>query len=115
MSHWMDARIDSLPVIGVAVKPGLSVGTTKPRIPSSVAAQMIATSAIEASPIHLFAPDNTQSEPSRVARVAMLAGSLPAVGSVSPKQPINSPAAIPGSHRLLCSSEPNFEIALIAR
>ncbi len=44
----------------------------------------------------------------------MLAGSLPAVGSVSPKQPISSPAAIPGSHRCFCSSEPNFAIALIA-
>jgi hypothetical protein len=114
-SHWTDARIDSLPVIGVAVKPRLSVGTTNPRIPSSVAAQMIATSAIEASPIHRFAPESTQLEPSRTARVAILAGSLPAVGSVSPKQPISSPAAMPGSHRCLCSSDPNLEIALIAR
>ena len=44
----------------------------------------------------------------------MLAGSLPAAGSVSPKQPMTSPAAMPGSHHAFCSSEPNFEIALIA-
>ena len=36
----------------------------------------------------------------------MLAGSLPAVGSVSPKQPISSPLAMPGSHCCFCSSEP---------
>ena len=75
---------------------------------------MIATSAIEASPIQRLAPVSTQPSPSRTARVAMLAGSLPAVGSVSPKQPISSPAAMPGSHRCFCSSEPNFAIALIA-
>ena len=44
----------------------------------------------------------------------MLAGSLPAVGSVSPKQPISSPVAIPGSQRCFCSSRPNLWIALIA-
>ena len=44
----------------------------------------------------------------------MLAGSLPAVGSVSPKQPISSPVAIPGSQRCLCSSLPNLWIALMA-
>ena len=76
---------------------------------------MIATSAIEASPIQRLAPVSTQPRrPSRTAVVAMLAGSLPAVGSVSPKQPISSPAAIPGNHRCFCSSEPNFAIALIA-
>ena len=75
---------------------------------------MIATSAIEASPIQRFAPDSTQPSPSRTARVAMLAGSLPAVGSVRPKQPISSPAAMPGSHRCFCSSEPNLAMALIA-
>ena len=42
------------------------------------------------------------------------AGSLPASGSVSPKQPITSPAAIAGSQRSLCSSEPKRWIANIA-
>ena len=98
----------SLGSIGMAVKPAVPVGTTNPRMPSSVPAQMTATSAIEASPIQRLTPLITQSPPSRTARVAMLAGSLPAVGSVRPKQPMSSPAAIPGSHRCLCSSEPNL-------
>ena len=85
MSHWIDARIDSFGSIGVAVKPGVSVGTTNPRIPSSVCAQMTATSAIDASPIHRFAPVSTQSVPSRAAQVVMLAGSLPAVGFGEPE------------------------------
>ena len=65
MSHWMEARIDSFGSIGVAVNPGVSVGTTKPRIPSSVCAQITATWAMEARPIHRLAPLSTQSEPSR--------------------------------------------------
>ena len=44
----------------------------------------------------------------------MLLGSLPASGSVSPKQPMSSPAAMPGSQRCLWSSEPNLWIALMA-
>jgi hypothetical protein len=36
MSHWIDARIDSFGSIGVAAKPAASVGTMKPRTPSSV-------------------------------------------------------------------------------
>jgi hypothetical protein len=64
MSHWTEARIDSFGSMLVAVNPGVSVGTTNPRIPSSVWAQITATAAIEASPIHRFAPVNTQSDPS---------------------------------------------------
>ena len=41
-------------------------------------------------------------------------GSLPAVGSVRPKQPISSPVAMPGSHCCFCSSEPCLWMALIA-
>jgi hypothetical protein len=119
MSHWIEARIDSFGSIGVAVKPGEDVGTTKPLIdpaplPSSVWAQMIATSAMDASPIQRLAPFSTHPSPSRTARVAMLAGSLPAFGSVSPKQPISSPAAMPGSQCCFCSSVPNLAMALIA-
>ena len=108
MSHWMDARMDSLGSIAVAVNPGVSVGITKPRIPSWVLAQMIATSAIEARPIQRLVPVSSQPSPSRTAVVSMLDGSLPAVGSVSPKQPTSSPVAIPGSQRCLCSSLPNL-------
>ena len=42
----------------------------------------------------------------------MLDGSDPALGSVSPKQPIASPPAISGSQRSFCSSEPKAWIAL---
>ena len=44
----------------------------------------------------------------------MLDGSLPWSGSVSPKQPIASPAAIRGSHSFFWSSEPYFQIGNIA-
>ena len=71
-------------------------------------------SAMLASPIQRFAPLMTQSVPSRRAKVVMLAGSEPAEGSVSPKQPIASPDAIFGSHSCFCSSEPCLWIAVIA-
>ena len=100
-----DARIESLCLISGAEKPGESVGTTKPRTPSSVCAHTIATSAIEPLVIHILAPSSTQSAcspaPSRRARVRMPPGSEPWSGSVSPKQPMASPAAIRGSHSLL--------------
>ena len=108
MSHWMDARIDSFAVMGVALKPGVSVGTTKPRIPSSVCAQITATLATLASPIQRLAPLMTQSSPSLRAKVCIEEGSEPAVGSVRPKQPMASPAAICGSHCCFCSSEPHL-------
>ena len=44
----------------------------------------------------------------------MPAGLEPASGSVSPKQPIVVPAAIPGSHFSFCSSLPQRQIANIA-
>ena len=104
----------SLGSIGVAAKPGVSVGTTNPRMPSSVFAQMIATSAMDASPIQRLAPSRTQPPSRRSARVIIPAGSEPAVGSVRPKQPTSSPAAIPGSHCCLCSSEPKRWMAVMA-
>ena len=54
--------------------------------------------------IHIFVPETIQSSPSRRARVRIAPGSLPASGSVSPKHPIASPAAIRGSHSCRCSS-----------
>ncbi len=101
-----EARSDILRWIIGAVKPGESVGTTKPRMPSSVRAHTTATSATEPLVIHIFVPSSTQSSPSRRARARMPAGLEPKSGSVSPKQPIASPAAICGSHSLLCSSLP---------
>ena len=64
--------------------------------------------------IHIFAPFSTQSEPSRRAWVRIEPGSDPASGSVSPKQPIASPACIAGSQRSFCSSVPQRQIAYIA-
>ena len=56
--------------------------------------------------IHIFVPLSTQSLPSRRARVRMPAGLEPKSGSVSPKQPMASPAASRGSHSFFWSSEP---------
>ncbi len=89
-----------------AVNPGVPVGTTKPRIPSSVRAHTTATSEIEPLVIHILVPSITQSEPSRLAVVRIPAGLEPKSGSVSPKQPTASPAAIRGSHSSFCSSLP---------
>ena len=75
-------------------------------MPSSVCAQTTATSATEPFVIHILAPFSTQSVPSRRRVRAHRAGSEPASGSVRPKQPIASPAAIRGSHCCFCSSEP---------
>ena len=63
--------------------------------------------------IHILDPLMIQSEPSRRAWVRMDADE-PESGSVKPKQPITSPAAIRGSHSCFCSSEPNFQIGNIA-
>ena len=92
----------------------MSVGTTKPRTPSSVCAQTTATPATEPLVIHILRPSSTQSEPSRSAWVRMPAGSEPWSGSVRPKQPMTSPAAMRGSHRCFCSSEPKRWMAYIA-
>src|SRR5262249_57349165 len=73
-------------------------GTRKPRIPCWVEAHTTAMSAIDPLVIHILEPDSIQSEPSRVARVFMLDGSLPWSGSVRPKHPTACPAAIRGSH-----------------
>ena len=84
----------------------MSVGTTKPRMPSSARAHTIATSATEPLVIHILEPLSTQSDAVAAGRVRMPPGLEPKSGSVSPKQPIASPVAIRGSHCLLCSSVP---------
>ena len=72
-------------------------------MPSSVCAQITATSAIEPLVIHIFEPLRTQPSPSRFADVRMWFGSLPKSASVRPKHPITSPVAIFGSHCCFCS------------
>ena len=49
-----------------------------------------------------------------MALVVMLDGSLPWSGSVSPKQPMASPAAMRGSHSSFCSGEPYFQMGNMA-
>ena len=83
-------------------------------LPSSLRAHTTATSATEPLVIHIFEPLSTQPEDVFFARVRMPAGFDPASGSVRPKQPIVSPAAIPGSQRSFCSSLPQRWIANIA-
>ncbi len=101
-------------MISGAENPGASVGTAKPRRPSSVCAQTTATPATEPLVIHILRPLRTQSGPSFFAWVRREAGSEPWSGSVRPKQPMVSPAAIDGSQRCFCSSEPYFQIAYMA-
>jgi hypothetical protein len=64
--------------------------------------------------IHIFVPFSTHSPSDRLAVVFIAPGSLPKSGSVRPKQPIASPAAIRGSQRSFCSSEPYARIGNIA-
>ena len=120
-SEVTDARSDTLRWISGAENPAVSVGTTKPRTaPSSgpsgsVVAHTIATSATDPLVIHIFEPFRIQSpEASTRAVVRIDDGSEPESGSVSPKQPIRSPAAMPGNHRCFCSSDPNAQIGNIA-
>ena len=109
------ARSDSFRWISLAENPFESVGTTNPRIRSSVRAHTTATSATDPLVIQSLLPLRTQSPPvSRVAVVRIDAGFDPASASVRPKQPSFSPAAMPGSHSCFCSSLPYAWIAYIA-
>jgi hypothetical protein len=89
-----------------ASNPAESVSTMNPWMPSSVLAQTIAIFAMVPLVIHILAPLRIQSSPSRLAWVFMLAGSDPPCGSVRPKHPMISPAAMPGSQASRCASEP---------
>jgi hypothetical protein len=75
---------------------------------SSVLAHTTHTSAIGLLVIQNFAPFKMKSPPgpSCLACVTIEPGSLPELGSVRPKQPTISPAAMPGSHFWRCSSVP---------
>jgi hypothetical protein len=116
----IDARSEIFLWMSLAVKPGVSVGTTKPWMgpgpPSSPSARAhtTATSATPPLVIHILVPLRIQSSPSRRAVVRIEAGSLPLSGSVSPKHPMASPAAILGSHSCFCSSDPKRQMGNIA-
>ena len=72
-----DARRDSFESIVGAENPGVSVGTTNPRTPSSVRAHTIATSAIGELVIHIFAPFNIHPSACSRAVVRIAPGSEP--------------------------------------
>ena len=85
-----------LPWMSCAEKPGVLVSTRKQARPrcffsGSVWAKIIATSARVPSEIHILFPLSTQPESVLRARVFWLAASEPVSGSVSPKQPSDSP------------------------
>ena len=103
----MDARIENLPWMSIAEKPGVPFSTRKPQIsPSSSFAHTTATSAIEPLVIQSFVPFRTYSLPFFDARVVIDPGSEPWSGSVSPKHPTAAPVASGGSHFSFCASEP---------
>jgi hypothetical protein len=76
----------------------------------SVWANTSATSATLPNEIHIFWPEIRQPPLVRSARVRMEAGSDPASGSVSAKEPSASPEQIRGSHSRFCSSVPQRSI-----
>ena len=92
-------------------KPGVAVSTTKAVIPfvpfdRSVMVKRTIASATGPLVIQFFVPLMTYLSPLRTAVVRCSAASLPACGSVSPKQPSFSPRANGFSHRSFCSSLP---------
>ena len=72
-SDVMLARSENLPLMSLDSKPGRSVSTRKPRTPSSVSAQMTATSAMDPFVIQRLAPESSQVSPWRTALVRMAA------------------------------------------
>ena len=100
------ARMLSLCGMSPEANPARSRSTMKPMIPSGPLAQTIATSATCALVIQSLRPETDQPFAVRTARVSIPPGSLPCSGSVRPKHPITSPAAIFGSHFCFCASEP---------
>ena len=103
------------------MNPGVSVGTTKPRIaPVPAVRRRVAGphdghvgDAAVGDP-HLGAVEDPVVAVAARAWCACCDGSLPESGSVRPKQPIASPAAMRGSHSCFCSSDPNFQIGNMA-
>ena len=114
-SEVTEARSESFWWMSCVVKPFVPGGDEEAaHARRRSCAHTTATSATEPFVIHIFWPCRIQSSPSRRARVRIEPGSEPESGSVRPKQPIASPAAIRGSHSCFCSSEPQRQIAYIA-
>jgi hypothetical protein len=83
-----------------------SVTPLAPALPSVLVAS---TTKSQSCPFEMktFWPLMTKSSPSRTARVRIALRSLPACGSVMPREPIASPDTIFGSHCRFCASVPN--------
>ena len=78
-------------------------------------AQTTTRSATLPRPIHRLRPLSTQLSPSRLAEVSRATESEPCSGSVSANAPSLSMAAMAGSERSFCSSEPHIAIDFMAR
>ena len=72
----------------------------------SVRARSMPHRARSGDEVHTFCPVTTHSSPSRSARVARLARSDPASGSLKSWHHISSPRSIGGRKRSFCSSVP---------
>ena len=115
ISPVIEARRLILPSIFGALRPFMPFSRMKPRMlswpptlpsASSSLAQTTNTSAIGLLVIHILAPFMMKPPSTGLARVSMLAGSEPWLGSVRPKQPTHSPVASLGKKRWRCSSLP---------
>jgi hypothetical protein len=92
----------------------MPLSSTKPRMaPASSLAQTMKTSAIGELVIHILLPESRKPPGAARARVSMLPGSDPWLGSVSPKQPIHSPLASFGRYFSFCFSLPKTKIGSI--
>ena len=94
--------------------PGVPVSTTKavmPLVPLLRSVMVKSTMASATGPlvIQFLVPSMTYLSPRRTAVVRCSAASLPACGSVRPKQPSFSPAANGLSQRSFCASVPYFD------
>ena len=110
----IDARSDIFLWMSWVVKPLVPLGTRKPRTPVVGARphdRDVGHRAV-GDPHLLAVQDPVVAVAARAG--AHAPGSEPASGSVRPKQPIASPAAMRGSHSCFCSSLPQRQIAYIA-
>ena len=83
--------------------------------PASFLAQTTKTSAMGELEIQVLAPLRRKPPGTACARVAMLPGSEPWLGSVSPKQPMASPLASAGRYLRRCASEPKRRMGSMTR
>ena len=107
--------------IGRGSTPGVAKSTKKKVIPlclgalASVRASRIPQSDRWAEEFHTFCPFTTNSSPSRSARVARLARSDPAPGSLNSWHHTTSPRSMGFRWRAFCSSVPKWPMAGPAR